>query len=288
MGWLCCLKHTTPTTLWAPIYDLVVSLVGKDDRLIFTAVMVGVEFVCFLCLSCLLWLFEDHLSRWRIEKKKDPKSGLVKSAFNNAFVAIFTHILIYYMMWPAWKPNLIINAEAPSWKMFLIFNYFSFATNEVFFYFAHRLFHEIPALYKLHKQHHEFNFTKGIAAEYAHIAEGILSNFLPTLSGAIIWFKVVGPLHLSILFFYLLIRLIETTENHSGFNFPITINWLFPTHWFDYGRNRGVSSFHYFHHSHNTGNYGTPFMDWLMGTDKTYRKFVDQEVEKRKKLKKED
>lgn len=261
-----------------------VTLFGKDDRLIFACSMVGCEFIFFVCFSCLLWLFEDFLVRWRIDEKKEPRKNLLSSAFKEAFIAIVLHIALYYVLWPAWKPGLVVDGEGDSWRTLALFSYFSFATNEVFFYFAHRMFHEIPALYKLHKQHHEFNFTKGIAAEYANIIEAIVANFLPTVSGWIIWSRVWGPVRLSTFVFYLMFRLIETTENHSGFLFPVSINYLIPTHWIDYGRRHGVSSFHYFHHSHNTGNFGTPFMDWLFGTDKTYREYVDKKIKQRAKV----
>ena len=54
------------------------------------------------------------------------------------------------------------------------------------FYWAHRFLHT-PFLYKhLHKKHHEFNVTIGIAAEYAHPLEFIFSNIVPTGLGAAI------------------------------------------------------------------------------------------------------
>ena len=55
------------------------------------------------------------------------------------------------------------------------------------FHFMHRLFHSknqlLPLYQMFHKQHHEFNETVSIAAEYAHPVEFALCNLLPLFSG---------------------------------------------------------------------------------------------------------
>ena len=90
------------------------------------------------------------------------------------------------------------------------------------FYWAHRAFHH-PKLYaRFHKQHHKFNSTIGIAAEYAGPVEYVLANSIPTMAGPILF-----GAHPYTLWIYLSVRVWETVESHSGYDFPWSIWSLF-------------------------------------------------------------
>jgi len=55
----------------------------------------------------------------------------------------------------------------------------------------------------------------------------------------------------------------------AGYEFPWSVWSLFE--W------QGGASYHDFHHSHNTGNFGgasSKFWDQLMGTDRTYHEYM--------------
>ena len=57
---------------------------------------------------------------------------------------------------------------------------------DTLFYWLHRLLH-VPFFYKLlHKKHHEYNNSVGIAASYAHPFEYLLTSLLPTVMGPVI------------------------------------------------------------------------------------------------------
>lgn len=61
-----------------------------------------------------------------------------------------------------------IHTPVPSAWTFLWQTCAFFVINDALFYWAHRLLHH-PKLYgRIHKQHHEFKQSIGIAAEYAH------------------------------------------------------------------------------------------------------------------------
>lgn len=72
------------------------------------------------------------------------------------------------------------------------------------FYWAHRLLHTFPFLYKkVHKIHHEFVNSVSISASYAHPVEYVLGNSVPTALGFmilgnkchfityLIWYKII-------------------------------------------------------------------------------------------------
>ena len=73
--------------------------------------------------------------------------------------------------------------------------------------------------------------------------------------------------HIAVLWIWLALRLCETVDTHSSYSFDWSPTKFLP---FLNGASR-----HDFHHSHNTGCFGalTPFWDWLMGTDATFKEF---------------
>ena len=79
------------------------------------------------------------------------------------------------------------------------------------------------------------------------------------------------------LWLWIILRICETLEAHSGYDFPYS-----PFHFFSW---QGGSARHDFHHSHNVGCYGsfTIFWDWICGTDKQFL-----EWKKGQNVKKED
>jgi len=133
-----------------------------------------------------------------------------------------------------------------------------FIIEDFYFYWVHRALH-LPFWYKyIHKVHHEFATPFGIAAEYAHPLE----TFILGMG------TVVGPLlttrHLLTLYVWLAVRLYQTVEAHSGYDFPWTLTNFIPF-W-------GGSHFHDFHHETFVGNYASSFTvwDWVFGTSRQY------------------
>jgi sterol desaturase/sphingolipid hydroxylase (fatty acid hydroxylase superfamily) len=100
-----------------------------------------------------------------------------------------------------------------------------------------------------------------IAAEYAHPIEFAISNHWPFFSGL---FLLGSKTHFSVLIIWSLFRLIETTDDHSGYEFPWSVFRLLP-----FG---GDATYHDFHHSKNVGNYGsfTTIWDSLFNTNKEF------------------
>ena len=141
--------------------------------------------------------------------------------------------------------------------------------NDFAFYWAHRALHH-PLLYaRIHKQHHQFVASIGFAAEYATPLEGLLANTIPTLLGCFIFGS-----HFFTILVYFILRIWETVESHSGYDFPWSVWSLFD--W------QGGAAAHDFHHSHNIGNFGGvcfSFWDSLMGTNVAYLKHLQSQSE---------
>jgi sterol desaturase/sphingolipid hydroxylase (fatty acid hydroxylase superfamily) len=111
----------------------------------------------------------------------------------------------------------------------------------------------------IHKQHHEFKVTVGIASEYAHPLEFVFGNILPmNLGSMILGFNV----HAFTYAFWICEKIFRTTEDHSGYQFP----WS-PTMFLSFIKNS--AEHHNFHHLKFKGNYGGyfNFWDWICGTN---------------------
>lgn len=139
----------------------------------------------------------------------------------------------------------------------------SMVTEDALFYWGHRLLHHRWIYRFVHKKHHQYANTVSYAAEYAHVADQILANAVPTYSGPLLF-----CMHPSVIYFWMFIRLWETFDAHSGYELP----WS-PWRWLH--EVQGGLGHHDFHHSHNTGSYGSFFVfwDWAMGTDVKFKEF---------------
>lgn len=129
------------------------------------------------------------------------------------------------------------------------------------FHWTHKLMHS-KALYPyIHKVHHTHKTTIGIAAEYTHPVDFVIGSLVPGVLGAII---LGQNIHFYTFLMWGIIRLGETLDGHSGYEFSWSPYRLIPF--------SSSARYHDFHHSHNIGNYSSFFSFWdtLCGTNKVY------------------
>jgi sterol desaturase/sphingolipid hydroxylase (fatty acid hydroxylase superfamily) len=112
-----------------------------------------------------------------------------------------------------------------------------------------------------HKQHHEFNYPIAIASEYAHPVEYTIANYFPSIAGPLLF---GSKMHLFTTFVWGSLRILETHEGHSGYEFPWSIFRLMPF--------STDATYHFFHHSKNVGNYSsfTIIWDTIFDSNKEY------------------
>lgn len=151
----------------------------------------------------------------------------------------------------------------------LLFN----VINDVLLYIFHRMLHS-KLLYKpLHKKHHEFSGSVGYAAEYSTPVEQVVANQLPAFAGLFVNVTVwQTKCHFLLFWIWIALRLHETYTSHSGYTAsqarrgtnPITSS---PHYW-----TRACQIAHHdYHHTHNVGNFGALWVDWICGTMDHYQ-----------------
>lgn len=235
---------------------------GLSERMVF---VVGTSLVhtatYLLCNGTFaLWDAYGLFEQYKLDRKpsQQPSKALLNKTLREAAMGqTVIGPLTLYLLYPAFKyfgmPAMDAALPPPS----ALYGFFvaCYLCNDIMFYFSHRLFHG-KAIYKhIHKQHHNYVGTIGFAAEYAHPLETIFSNQLPTVAGCFFF-----GAHQWIFWFWLLVRLQQTYEVHSGYAFVGT--WPHKL-----GLTNGSGAvWHDFHHTTNRGNFGTGYLDYLFGT----------------------
>lgn len=104
-----------------------------------------------------------------------------------------------------------------------------------------------------------------ISSVHAHPLEVVMGNAFPLLSSLMI---LKGRMHAISFTTWVVMRLIETKDAHSGYEFSFSMFRALP---FTCG-----TTFHNYHHLKNIGNYATFtwLWDYIFGTSKEYDLFA--------------
>ena len=166
----------------------------------------------------------------------------------------------------------------PSWTQISLANVFFLIMEDFYQYFAHRLLHWGILYKKIHKLHHEYSAPFGLASQYAHPLETLILG-LGFFVGPLAWCLAFRDLHVITMAVWLMVRLVQVVDSHSGYDFPWSLRHMLPV-W-------AGADFHDYHHMAFVGNYASSFRwwDWLMGTDVAYKNWKSKASKKTWKIK---
>ena len=237
-----------------------------DDKRVFIVGTWAVHLATFWGWNSLLFLcyYFNLFPERRIQGGINPDWKLTKDCLIHLLTNhLLVQPIVLFFLYNAFEyRGTVIRGPLPSVGIILRDLLVCVLMNDTLFYWAHRMLHH-KSIYKyIHKQHHKFKVTIGIACEYAHPVEDVLANVIPTLSGPLL----MGS-HVLVFWLWLSMALTFTIDAHSGYYFLISPFNKLP---FQVGSDR-----HDYHHSHNVGCYGAAFVfwDWIMGTDKHFLEY---------------
>lgn len=94
------------------------------------------------------------------------------------------------------------------------------------FFSTHKMLH-MPAFYKYHKTHHEYVTTVSIAGLHSSLVEFLVSNSV----SAGIYMRIAGlyaPMHINTAIIWIILRMFDAYNGHSGYMFSWTPLQLLP------------------------------------------------------------
>jgi methylsterol monooxygenase len=139
------------------------------------------------------------------------------------------------------------------WKMAYQIAIF-FVLEDAWHYWTHRAMHASSFLYKnIHKIHHQYSAPFGLAAEYASPIEVMILGF-GTVGCPIVWCAITKDLHILTMYAWIVLRVFQAVDAHSGYEFPWSLHHFFPV-W-------AGAEHHDVHHEKFIGNYASSFRWW--------------------------
>lgn len=135
-----------------------------------------------------------------------------------------------------------------------------FVLEDTWHYWSHRALHWGPLYKNIHKLHHQFSAPFGLAAEYSSPIEVMILG-LGSVGVPIVWCAITKDLHILTMYLFIILRLMQAIDAHSGYDFPWSLRVLFPL-W-------AGAEHHDVHHEKFIGNYSSSFRwwDYLMDTE---------------------
>eukprot|EP01089_Gocevia_fonbrunei_P022835 TRINITY_DN9388_c0_g1_i1.p1 TRINITY_DN9388_c0_g1~~TRINITY_DN9388_c0_g1_i1.p1 ORF type:complete len:264 (+),score=33.08 TRINITY_DN9388_c0_g1_i1:78-869(+) len=216
------------------------------------------------------FLLADHLPSLRKYKIQQNKENDFPLQWRCIKRLLFNHIIIELPMIAFSHPIFKIMGMRtewyliPSWWKIIPLMFVFFVIEDFYFYWIHRLLHWGPFYKYIHKVHHHHPAPFGLAGEYAHPVETLFLG-LGTVAGPFLFAD-----HMFTLWMWLIVRVLQVIEAHSGYDFPWSMhNWV--PGW-------GGAEFHDYHHKQTIGNFASTFRwcDWIFGTDRAYKASLKQ------------
>jgi sterol desaturase/sphingolipid hydroxylase (fatty acid hydroxylase superfamily) len=229
----------------------------------------------------------ETLAKWRYQGSKLADKTLIIEAvlYTGAFHVVISIVMgVYVAPWAAdsgfvaaFGKDLV--ETTPSFLVaFPVILIYGFLATTAFF-FGHWLLHmksPVNLYAAIHKQHHRFYVSCSWACEYAHPVELVLGNIIPVIAGPIVFWLLLafGPasvtavagdalragLHPAVWWVWMTLAITQTNLGHSGMWYPSIAH---------------VAGYHDFHHSANSGNYGTNSMlDNFFGTNAAWKRHL--------------
>ncbi|CAF3470168.1 Methylsterol monooxygenase erg25B [Fusarium graminearum] len=207
------------------------------------------------CIPFMLMDFIPYFQQFRIQKQKIPT---IKEQWDCAAIVLISHFTaelpqIWFFHPIATYFGMDYGVPFPPvWKMALQIA-ICFVMEDAWHYWFHRALHYGPLYKAIHKMHHTYSAPFGLAAEYASPIETALLG-IGVVGCPIVLLAVTGELHLFTMYTWIVLRLFQAIDSHSGYDFPWSLRHILPV-W-------AGAHHHDLHHEKFIGNYASSFTWW--------------------------
>ncbi|KAL1892219.1 C-4 sterol methyl oxidase [Sporothrix stenoceras] len=204
------------------------------------------------------WIILDsipYFNRWKIQNQKVPTA---KEQFDCAALVLLSHFTVELPQIWLFHPvatyfGMEFGVPFPSaWKIAMQVSIF-FVMEDTWHYWFHRALHYGPLYRSIHKLHHTYSAPFGLAAEYASPIEVMLLG-IGIVGSPILWVSLTHDLHLVTMYIWIILRLFQAIDAHSGYDFPWSLRHFLPF-W-------AGADHHDLHHEKFIGNYASSFRWW--------------------------
>ncbi|KAH8681464.1 C-4 sterol methyl oxidase [Xylariales sp. PMI_506] len=207
---------------------------------------------------CLPWMIIDRIPYFNKYKIQNQKIPTLKEQWECASLVLLSHFTVELPQIWLFHPiatffGMDYGVPFPSiGKMAFQIAVF-FVMEDAWHYWFHRALHYGPLYKMIHKLHHTYSAPFGLAAEYASPIEVMLLA-LGTVGSPILWVYLTNDLHLFTMYMWIVGRLFQAIDAHSGYDFPWSLHHFLPF-W-------AGADHHDTHHERFIGNYASSFRWW--------------------------
>ncbi|KAK6214025.1 C-4 sterol methyl oxidase [Pestalotiopsis sp. IQ-011] len=204
------------------------------------------------------WMIIDSIPYFNKYKLQNQKIPTLKEQWDCASLVLLSHFTVELpQIWLFHPIATYFGMDygvpfPPLWKMAMHISVF-FVLEDTWHYWFHRALHYGPLYKMIHKLHHTYSAPFGLAAEYASPIEVMLLA-MGTVGPPILWASLTGDLHLFTMYMWIVGRLFQAIDSHSGYDFPWSLHNFLPF-W-------AGAAHHDVHHERFIGNYSSSFRWW--------------------------
>ncbi|KAI1054855.1 hypothetical protein LB506_006794 [Fusarium annulatum] len=207
------------------------------------------------CVPYMMMDYIPYFQQFRIQKQKVPT---LKEQWDCAAIVLISHFTAELpQIWFFHPVATYLGMDygvpfPPVWKMALQIA-ICFIMEDAWHYWFHRALHYGPLYKAIHKMHHTYSAPFGLAAEYASPIETALLG-IGVVGCPVVLLAITGELHLFTMYTWIVLRLFQAIDSHSGYDFPWSLRHFLPV-W-------AGAAHHDLHHEKFIGNYASSFRWW--------------------------
>ena len=204
------------------------------------------------------WTIISYIPFFHKYKIQGQKIPTAQEQWQCAKLILITHFTVelpqIYLFHPmATYCGMDTGVPFPAWTTIAAHVAIFFVMEDAWHYWAHRAMHWPPLYKSVHKIHHQYSAPFGLAAEYASPIEVMVLG-LGTVGTPVLWVSLTGNLHVLTMYIWIVLRLFQAIDAHSGYEFPWSLHHFLPF-W-------AGAEHHDVHHERFIGNYSSSFRWW--------------------------